>query len=214
MRAILSSMVVLSIMLSGCASHEIKALTPEAIQDYRLRATEGGVSIAAEPFTTKEKTEAVFTLDLTAEGYCPVLLVMENRSPDSFLLIKDEIELIDSRGNVRRPVPANVIVEKFKHNKMAYALLGFGLFSYMSADDANKKMVSDWSSKELPAEKVLMQNRKVHGVVYFELGPGLVTLPNATLNVPIRNLRSGNIQHIKLRMAESIPLPHIQSEAE
>ena len=212
--AVISSMAVLAIMLSGCASHEIKALTPEPIQAYRLQTTEGGLSVAAEPFTTKDKVEAVFTIDLTAEGYCPILLVMENRSADNVLVIKDDIELIDSRGNVRKPIPANVMVEKFKHNAMAYAILGFGIFSYMSAEDANKKMVSDLSGKELPAEKVLIQNRKTHGVVYFELGPGLATLPNAMLNVPFHNMRTGKMQHIKLRMAESMPLPRIKSKGE
>lgn len=31
----------------------------------------------------------------------------------------------------------------FEKNKVAYALLGFGLLSYMSADEANRKMESD-----------------------------------------------------------------------
>ncbi len=138
---------------------------------------------------------------------------MNNESADSQLVMKADIELIDSAGNVRKPVPANVVVEKFKHNKMAYEL-GFGIFSYTSADDANKKMVGDLSNKELPAEKVLLQNRKTYGALYFDLGPGLKTLPNATLIVPIHNMKSGQTKQIKVRMAEDLPLPQVQQESE
>lgn len=193
MRVKLGVLIALLIVggLIGCASHEIKQLTPQPIEAYQLRETVAGVMIAAEALSTKEKAEAAFSLDLTEGGFAPILLVMENQSRDNILVLKDEIELMDSRGNVHRPTPTNVMVEKFKHNKMAYALLGFGIFSYMSAEEANKKMRSDWGSKELPAEKILLPARKTHGVVYFELGPGLDTLPNSTLRVPLQNLRTG-----------------------
>jgi hypothetical protein len=187
-------------MLIGCASHEIRQLSPEPVNAYRIQATELGVVVAADPFNTKEKSESAFTVDLTEEGFVPVLLVFENRSSDNILLIKDDIELTDSRGNIHKPVTANIMVSKFEHNKIAYALLGFGIFSYMSAEEANKKMLQDWSSKELPAEKVLIPGRKAHGVVYFELGPGLATLPNSTLQVPLLNMRTNEHKAALLRM--------------
>jgi hypothetical protein len=90
---------------------------------------------------------------------------------------------------------------------MAYALLGFGIFSYMSAEEANKKMRSDWTAKELPREKVLIPNRKTHGVVYFDMGPGLAGVPNAGLDIPLSNMRTGEMIHAKLRVADSTPVP-------
>lgn len=193
---------LLTVGLVGCASHEIRPLSPQPIDAYLLKQTVAGITVAAEPLATKEKAQAAFTLDLGEQGYAPILVVMENRSADNVLLLKDNIELVDSQGNVRKPVPANVMAEKFEHNKMAYALLGFGIFSYMSADEANKKMREDWNSKELPAEKVVIPNRKVHGVVYFQLGPGLATLPNATLRIPLQNVRTGENYSVDLRIAE------------
>jgi len=186
--------------LSACASHEIRPMTPQPTGAYQLRQTAGGVEIAVDPMTTKAKAEAAFTIDLTEQGYAPILLVMENRSSDNVLVLKDAIELVDSRGNLRRPVTAEVMVEKFEHNKIAYALLGFGIFSYMSAEEANKKMRADWSSKELPAEKALLPNRKLHGVVYFDLGPGLFTFPNSTLTIPLQNLKSGEKFPVSFRI--------------
>jgi len=177
--------------LTACASHEIRPMTPQSTSAYQLRQAIGGVEIAVDPITTKAKAEAAFTIDLTEQGYAPILLVMENRSSDSVLVLKDEIELVDSRGNLHRPVTADVMVEKFEHNKIRYALLGLGIFPYTSAEEANKKMRADWSSKELPAEKALLPNRKFHGVVYFDLGPGLSAFPNSTLTIPLQKLKSG-----------------------
>jgi hypothetical protein len=184
----------------GCASHEIRALTAQPIEAYTLQTVEAGVSIAAKPFSSKEEVEKTFYLDLTEEGFVPILLVMENRTGENILLLKEEIDLVDSQGNVHTPIPAGVMAEKFEHNKMAYALLGFGIFSYMSAEEANKKMRTDWSGKELPAEKVLRPHRKIHGVVYFQLAPGLATLPNATLHIPLRNMKTGQSKRANLRI--------------
>jgi hypothetical protein len=197
--------VVLAFALSflGCASHDIRQLAPEPINAYQIQTTESGVVVAADPFHTKQRAEGSFTIDLTEHGFVPILLVLENRTTDNILLIKDDIELTDSRGNIRKPVAANVMVSKFEHNKIAYALLGFGIFSYMSAEDANRKMLQDWSSKELPAEKVLIPGRKTHGVVYFDLGPGLTTLSNSNLQVPLLNMRTSERKAAGLRMVMS-----------
>lgn len=192
--------IALFLTFLGCASHDIKQLAPDPIHAYQIQATEGGVVVAADPFNTKEKAESAFTIDLTEQGFVPVLLVLENRTRDNVLLIKDDIELTDSRGNIRKPVAANVMVSKFEHNKIAYALLGFGIFSYMSAEDANRKMLQDWSSKELSAEKVLIPDRKTHGIVYFYLGPGLQTLSNSVLKVPLVNMRTSERKVVTLRM--------------
>lgn len=192
--------ILLATGLAACASHEVRPLAPQPASAYQLQQTAGGVQIAVDPITTKAKAEAIFTIDLTEQGYAPILLVMENQSSDNVLVLRDEIELIDSRGNLHKPVPAEVMVEKFEHNKMAYALLGFGIFSYMSAEEANKKMRADWTSKELPADKILLPNRKAHGVVYFELGPGLAALPNSDLKISLQSLKSGEKYPVTFRI--------------
>src|SRR5437764_5613538 len=189
--------------LWGCASHEIRALNPDAIDTYRNQTKQAGVTVAADSFNTKQKVEMAFTMDLNEQGFVPILLVMENQTADNFHLLKDDIELVDSRGNIQKPVPANIMVEKFEHNKIAYALLGFGIFSYMSAEEANRKMFNDWSSKELPAEKVLIPSRKSQGVVYFNLGTGLTTLSGSTLQIPLLNMRTGERSLAKIKIIVS-----------
>jgi hypothetical protein len=64
------------------------------------------------------------------------------------------------------------MAEALEHNKMVYALLGFGIFSYMSAEEANRKMASDWRDKELQDTFIMNPGRKRHGFLYFELPEG------------------------------------------
>lgn len=202
------ALITLSLIFfaGGCASHEKRNLTPRSTDAYLTKATVSGVTIAVEAYSTKKKVEEAFTVDLTEEGVVPILLIMDNKSDTNYVLLKDEIELIDTQGNVKKPVPADVMMEKFENNKMVYALLGFGIFSYMSAEEANEKMLSDWSGKELPAEKVLMPNRKAYGALYFDMGKGLATLPNSTLTVHLRNLQSNKIHKLQIKIPESLPL--------
>ncbi|MFQ5962061.1 MAG: hypothetical protein ACE5MG_11760, partial [Candidatus Methylomirabilales bacterium] len=200
--------------LYGCPSHKIVALAAQPIEAYPGRQTVNGVTITAEPFHSKEKSEKAFTVDLTEEGYVPILLVMKNQSKDNILLRRDDIELLDTRGNVVKPMPANVMAEDFEHNKVALAIIGFGIFSYAAAEEANKEMVRDWSDKGLPAEKILMPNRKAHGVLYFKLEKGLATLANSTLHIPVTNLRTGEIYSVKLRVTTRIPVPDVEGTAQ
>ena len=205
--------LLVAVGLYGCPSYRTTAMTPRSIETYSIQETINSVTIAAEVFDTKEKAEAAFTVDLTEEGYAPILLVMKNKSKDNILLRRDDIELLDTRGNVVKPIPANVMAEDFEHDKVALAVLGFGIFSYAAAEDANEEMVRDWSSKGLPVEKVLIPNRKAHGVVYFQLEKGLGTLPNSTLHIPVINLRTGETYSIKLRVATGIPAPSVKRTA-
>ncbi len=82
------------------------------ISAYRIQTTESGVAVAADPFSSKQKCEQGFTIDLTEQGFVPVLSVFENQTQDNILLVKYDIELVDSQGNVRKPVAANVMVSK------------------------------------------------------------------------------------------------------
>lgn len=207
----LTILLGVTIGLYGCPSHQIMALTPQSIDTYIVRESVNDVTIAADPFNTKEKVEKAFTIDLTEEGYVPVLLVMQNQSQDNILLHRDDIELVDTRGNVIKPTPANVMAGSFEHNKVALALIGFGIFSYAAAEDANKAMLRDWGEKELPAEKVLIPNRKTHGVAYFRFEKGLATLPNSTLHIPLHNMRTGETHSVKLRILGDIPVPDVES---
>jgi hypothetical protein len=69
----------------------------------------------------------------------------------------------------------------------------------MSADDANKKMASDWASKELASEVILNPSRRNAGFVYLKMPTG-VKPDGMTLNLKVENLETKTVQSFKLRL--------------
>jgi hypothetical protein len=186
-------------VISGCTSYEVGPVSVRDVNEYTNVATNGGVTVAAELLSDPEKIKQSFDVDLTERNYYPVQVVIKNNGDTRMLLTKDNIEVTDAAGDVYRPINVAVMSDEFEHNKMAYALLGFGIFSYMSADDANKKMASDWASKELASEVIVNPDRKNAGFVYLKMPVGVK--PNGmTLDVKVDNLEAKGTLDFKIRL--------------
>jgi hypothetical protein len=93
------------------------------------------------------------------------------------------------------------MAHKLEHNPMLYGALGFGILSYKSAENANKKMLDDWGGKELPPQSVLLPRRATHGVVYFDLGQGFMIPPKTTLRLSFSNMFTGERRSAQLPLA-------------
>ena len=164
--------VVLTLGLAGCASYQYGRVDVRLIDQYSLRTIAGGISLAVEPYDTTEKAKEGFYEDVTTEDFYPVQLIFQNDSNDRIIVLRETVELVDAGQNVFRPVRSTIMFNAFEKNKMAYALLGFGIFSYMSAEEANRKMETDWREKEIPDNLIVSSGRKANGFVYFKLPKG------------------------------------------
>jgi hypothetical protein len=176
--------IVLFILLIsplGCASYQSRVISASPIDSYSLSTRNNGIFFAADPFDTPEKAQEGFYADVTSQGYYPVLLIFKNNTSDKILVPRETVE-IESGSSLYRPVRSSNMYNDFEHNKMAYALLGFGIFSYMSAEEANRKMETDWREKEMPEQLVVLPGRTAHGFVYFKLPQG-TTLRGGKLKV-------------------------------
>lgn len=158
--------------IDGCASYQYGIVEIRPTEQYPSRVTADGISMAADLCDSKEKAESAFYVDVTSEGFYPINLIFRNDTKDRVIISRDTVELIDATGNTNRPVRYNVMFSAFEKSKIAYALLGFGIFSYMSAEDANRKMESDWRRKEIPEQLIIQAGRKADGFVYFRLPQG------------------------------------------
>ena len=188
-----------ALLFTGCTSYQIGNTQTRDINQYANSVNIQGVSAAADLYATEAKTKEGFYVNLTERDYYPVQLVIQNDGADTILLLKSDIAISDASGNEYKPVNAAVMVDEFEHNKMAYALLGFGIFSYMSADDANKKMAADWHSKELNDETIINTSRKNSGFVYFKMPKGMK--PNGmTLKLKLEDLQTKAKLDFKVRM--------------
>ena len=165
-------LVILSLVLVSCTSYKAGQINVRGIDEYTIKAMSEGILCAADPYDTSEKAKQGFYEDVTSVGFYPIHLIVSNETSDRLMILRDSVELVDSSGNTYRSVRSNVMSDACEHNKMSYAILGFGVFSYMSAEEANKKMATDWREKEIPDQLIISPGRKTNGFVYFQLPKG------------------------------------------
>lgn len=176
-----------AIVSLGCASHQVKPVSVKPIETYPICTRVDDIWFAAEPCDSSEKAKDMFYLDVTSKGYFPVFVVFKNDDKNNNILVIRESAVLDCGGSIYRPVRSTAMYNDFERSKMAYALLGFGIFSYMSAEEANRKMESDWREKELPDQLIVLPGRFGSGFLYFKLPPG-VTPRSATLMIEAEKL--------------------------
>ena len=164
--------VVFVFAISGCATYKRTSVEVGALDTYKSKMSTKGITVAAELIDDAEEAKDNFYVDVTEANFFPVLIIVQNDTSDRIYFLKESVEMTDPYGKYYRPVSSEVMADALEHNKLAYALLGFGIFSYMSADEANRKMASDWRDKELPDTSITNPGRKRHGFLYFELPEG------------------------------------------
>lgn len=197
MSKLLVSLVVF--LVSACASYDVKQVDVASIDQYASHSIESGVGIAAEIFDTAEKAKSAFDEEVTTKGYFPVNLILQNGSDERILVIKETIEIVFPNGKIYRPVRAAIMAQDFENNKMAYALLGFGILSYASAEDANQERASDWFDKEIPDNLIVNPGRLNSGFVYFRLPNGKKP-GGSVLRLSIELMDSNQNQKFEIRL--------------
>lgn len=173
--SVLLSLALMVAVSVGCATYQHGQIDTKAVDAYSSSSSIGGITIAADAYDTTEKAKQVFYEDVLSKCFHPIQLIIQNNTKDRIIILKETVELIDASENSFRPVSSVIMSDACQHNKMAYALLGFGIFSYMSAEEANKKMAADWRDKELADQVMVEPGRKKDGFLYFKLPEGKTT---------------------------------------
>ncbi len=99
-----------AILLAG--DYRIKEVKVQPIESYPARIEIGGVTIAADPYTSDEKTFTAFDIkNLNSRGYFPIHVVIRNGS-EKYLSIKTRnVILITPSGKHLYATPVTVLVE-------------------------------------------------------------------------------------------------------
>ena len=160
-------------LVSACASYDRKSVDVRGVDQYVANTSVGGIAMAAEAYDTPEKSKGILDEDVTEKGYVPVQIVFENTNKERVLILRATVELEDPSGRTYRPANSAEVADAVKDNKMAYALLGFGIFSYMSAEDANNERGADYRQKSLPENLIVAPSRLEDGLVFFNVGKGV-----------------------------------------
>ena len=165
-------MVVFTMAIIGCASYKPGQVAVNDVTQYTNIQSHNGIDVAVDLYSEEMKTKESFYLNVNEKNYYPVNLIVKNNSNNKLLLIRNNVDIVDSIGNIYSPCSCVVMTSEFERNKMAYALLGFGIFSYMSAEEANNKMETDWRDKELADEIIINPRRRNSGFIYFKFPVG------------------------------------------
>jgi hypothetical protein len=174
-QTLISALMVLLLGVTGCATYKHGNIDVRTVDAYSIHTTVDGISLAVDPYDSTEKAKEGFYVDVTSKGFYPLQLIFQNDTDDRLVILRETVELIDPKDISHKPVRSTIMADACEHNKMAYALLGFGIFSYMSAEEANRKMASDWREKELPDQLIIPAERKMSGFLYFQLPMGQTT---------------------------------------
>jgi hypothetical protein len=192
-------LAVLLLGMTGCATHKAGYVPIKDVSQYVNYQKLDDIEAAADLYADEMKTKEGFYINVNEKNFYPVNLTIKNNSETRLLVYKNSVQLIDGLGNQYSPTSCSIMSGEFEHNKMAYALLGFGIFSYMSAEDANKKMESDWRDKELPGELIINPRQRNSGFVYFKLPEG--SKPNGmTLKLTIETMETRKQYSVELRL--------------
>jgi hypothetical protein len=94
------------------ADYQIKTVKVLPIESYPARISMGSVTIAADPYSTDEKSFSAFDVrDLNSRGYFPIHLIIKNDSQMLLTIRTRDITLITAAGQQLYTTPATIVVE-------------------------------------------------------------------------------------------------------
>lgn len=167
-------LVVFFMLLGGCASHKVVEVEPFVFGKGVYRVEQGGIVVGIEPYDDAQRIEKVFSVDMSKGRYYPLRLSLSNLSENRVVLARDQVRLIDKDGTSHPAIASKDVADDLRHNSVAYGMLGFGIFSFNSAEEANAIMKEDWAFKELPASMFFGRGQKQDGFVYVRLPEGIL----------------------------------------
>jgi len=144
----------------------IKTVAVGPIESYPARATVGSVTIAADPYSTNEKSYTAFDVKkLNSQGYFPLHVIIQNSSKDFLKIRTRNIILVTASGQHLYTTPASVLVDDVvgKGFTSRIPLLGS---SDSTTTGKPGSPLSDFSSKEL-TNRLLDPGTVSDGFLYF-----------------------------------------------
>jgi hypothetical protein len=101
-----------SIGAAIAADYHIKIVEVKPIESYPAQASVGGVTIAADPYTTNEKSATAFDVKrLNSRGYFPVHVIIKNNTSAYLTISTRNVLLFTPNGERLYSTPATIVVD-------------------------------------------------------------------------------------------------------
>jgi hypothetical protein len=120
---VLTSALTISIFfIISCSPVEIKKVTYQKADYYKLTSQKAGLRISIDPYMQEDRLKEFFGCDLPSRGVLPVLVVIENQNAeDGYIFLKEKSGLLmkdpDSKNTSN-----NSSDESYKSDKLDQAL--------------------------------------------------------------------------------------------
>ena len=133
-------------MAVSCTSHKIAELPPFIFDANVYRIEKDGVVIGVDPYFGAERIEDAFYVDMSKAGFYPIRLRISNLTSNRLVIDRGAIHLVAKTGEKYAAVSSADVVKELRHKSAAYGALGFGIFSFMDAEEANAQMINATAS--------------------------------------------------------------------
>jgi hypothetical protein len=170
--------------LLTAADYRIKTVKIAPIESYPARTAIGGVTIAADPYSTNEKSYTAFDVKkLNSQGYFPLHVIIQNASRDFLKITTRNIILVTASGQHLYTTPSTVLVEDVVGQ-------GFGSrIPIVGSDDLSISAkpgspLSDFATKELTNRVVDPESVSDGFLFFFTDQPKNNPFAGSTLYIP------------------------------
>ena len=192
---LLISIIVAPLLFPSCAGYKVRQVNVRPPEQYASTATDGFISVAADPLDSEPRSTAVFNTDLNRVGILAVNLVLRNDGNQRYLVDRSTIYLLDRQGIKVLPSTSEMIIQSAGTSIAKWWFIS-GVLGGLSADRARKKMRDDFINKELKNHEIT-PGMVTYGFLYFQHQVGaqgakgyrlvITNSPSgAPLEVPIR----------------------------
>ena len=112
MKTSIRILLFLFVQASLAADYKIKTIEVQPIESYPAQASVGGVTIAANPYSTDAQSATAFDIkNLNSRGFFPVHVIIKNETKSYLTIRTRNVLLFTPNGEQLYTVPAAIVVD-------------------------------------------------------------------------------------------------------
>ncbi len=157
--------LVFGVIALMASDYKMKTAKVLPIESYPARMTVGGITIAADPYDTDEKSYTAFDIKkLNSQGYFPLHVIIQNTSQEYLMVRTRNIVLITESAQQLFTIPAAVLAEDLFKGKSLDKMPEKDRTTAASRNLGTP--LSDFAQKDL-TNKLLEPGKVSDGFIFF-----------------------------------------------
>ena len=152
--ALVALWVAFMLALAAAFDYRIKTVQVLPVESYPARVVLGGITIAADPYSTDEKSFTAFDVkDLNSRGYFPIHVIIQNSTPNFVTIRTRNIVLNTHSGQQLYTTPATLVVQDVVKGGLVSKLPMMKSLDQSTSTKAGSPL-ADFTGKELTNRQV------------------------------------------------------------